>query len=375
MGKEEFTYWMALAHLEKVHKRRKNEIVVACFQRNKTIVDFFEATEQEWIGEYNLSNEEISCFAKVRTKLANYSFQAEDLSEQGYYLIPITSKDYPRQLKTNLKYDAPVLLYVKGNIMLLNQESTAIVGSRNANPASLAFTDEMAKLAVDNKRVVVSGYAKGVDKQALSSALKYGGSSIIVLPQGITTFSSGFKSLHREIVSGSLLVMSIFRPDAPWNVSLAMARNPIIYAMADSIYVAESGDKGGTYAGAVNGLKRGRTIYVRYPEDGEQNANMQLFEEGAVLVDSAGHICKDMKRKRDILAEKIRKALLDNQFSAKQLASRFLNTDDTKSQTIVRSIIETLDNVEVISAKSPVKYTIRASYQPEFQFDQSTNEK
>ena len=32
------------------------------------------------------------------------------------------------------------------------------------------------------------------------------------------------------------------------------------------IYVAESDSKGGTLEGAMDGLKRGRKIYVRYPE-------------------------------------------------------------------------------------------------------------
>lgn len=349
---------MALAHIENVWTKRKNEIVVACFHKSKTIADFFEASEQVWIDEYNLSKAEIPTFAEAKSRLANYSFQVEDLQEQGYCLIPITSKDYPKQLKLNLKYNAPVLLYVKGNVQLLNRQSTAIIGSRNAKQISLDFTDAIAKLSVDNGKVVVSGYAKGVDKQALDSAIKYGGTSIIVLPQGITTFSSGFKSLHKDIVSGQLLVMSIFHPNAPWNVALAMARNPIIYAMADDIYVAESDSKGGTYSGVVDGLRKGRTIYVRCPEPGESNANMLLFEMGATLVDANGQTCNDKKRERDALAEKIRRALTGNQLSAKQIAARVMNNDDKESQAKVRSIIETLDNVEKISTKSPVKYTI-----------------
>lgn len=361
MNGNEYTYWMALAHIENIWTKRKNEIVVACFQKGETIADFFEASEQAWVDEYKLSKEEVTTFADAKTKLANYSFQVEDLQEQGYRLIPITSKDYPKQLKANLKYNAPVLLYVKGNVQLLNKQSTAIVGSRSAKQISLDFTDAIAKLSVNNGKVIVSGYAKGVDKQALDSALKYDGTSIIVLPQGITTFSSGFKSLHRSIVSGRLLVMSVFHPNAPWNVALAMARNPIIYAIAEDIYVAESDSKGGTFSGVVDGLRKGRTIFVRQPEAGERNANMQLFEMGATLVDANGQICNEKKHERDALAEKIRRALTGCQLSAKQLAARILDNDDKESQAKVRSIIETLDGVEKLSTKSPIKYTIHST--------------
>ena len=61
----------------------------------------------------------------------------------------------------------------------------------------------------DNK-VVVSGFAKGVDRQALDSAVNANGKSIIVLPQGIMTFGSGFKQYLKYIIQGKVLVMSAF---------------------------------------------------------------------------------------------------------------------------------------------------------------------
>jgi len=91
----------------------------------------------------------------------------------------------------------------------------------------------------------VSGFAKGVDRQALDSAVSAGGKSIIVLPQGIMTFGSGFKQYFKHIAQGRVLVMSTFAPNAPWSVEFAMARNAVIYGMASKIYVAQSDDKGG----------------------------------------------------------------------------------------------------------------------------------
>ena len=142
----------------------------------------------------------------------------------------------------------------------MHEKSIAIVGSRNASDKSLEFTDNIAKLASKEYKVVVSGFAKGVDKQALDSAIKYKGQSIIVLPQGIMTFGSGFKKYYKQIVDGDVLVLSTFFPKAPWKAELAMARNPIIYGLADEIYVAESSDKGGTWSGVVDGLRKNRKI-------------------------------------------------------------------------------------------------------------------
>ena len=48
------------------------------------------------------------------------------------------------------------------------------------------------------------------------------------------------------------------------------ADNSIIYGMSSEIFIAQSDVKGGTWNGAVDGLKKNRPIYVRYPEKNER---------------------------------------------------------------------------------------------------------
>lgn len=88
---------------------------------------------------------------------------------------------------------------------LLQENSVAIVGSRNAEDVSLKFTNNIAQKVSKQYKVVVSGFAKGIDRQALDMALYYKGQSIIVLPQGITTFDSGFKQYYKHIVNGNFI--------------------------------------------------------------------------------------------------------------------------------------------------------------------------
>ncbi|NJO69956.1 MAG: DNA transporter, partial [Bacteroidetes bacterium] len=102
------------------------------------------------------------------------------------------------------------------------------------------------------------------------------------------TFNSGFKTYYKQIVDGDVLVLSTFHPKAPWKAELAMARNPIIYGLADEIYVAESSEKGGTWSGVIDGLRKGRVIYIRNPQLNEKNANNILISKGAVPVDFEG---------------------------------------------------------------------------------------
>jgi len=286
---QDLTYWLALANLPKWGPKKTISLIIQFYHEKKlTIDEFFQLPEDAWRNEFGLDSQAIEDLKNAQTELPNQAFLAESLLNEGYEVIPVTSPEYPVTLKENLKSQAPVIIYVKGNKQIMKEQSIAIVGSRSASDLSLTFTDNIAKLASQQYKVVVSGFAKGVDKQALDSALKYKGQSIIVLPQGIMTFGTGFKTYYRQIVDGDLLVFSTFHPKAPWKVELAMARNPIIYGLAREIYVAESNEKGGTWYGVVDGLKKGRKIYVRKPDENEKNANEKLIGMGAIPVDFTG---------------------------------------------------------------------------------------
>jgi hypothetical protein len=365
--KQDFAYWMALAHTERMRTIRKNDLIVQCFEREISISDFFHQQTSVWKEEFGVSDEESLWLEKSKSELPNYAFLVEDLLEQGYELIPITSPNYPRTLKNNLKKTyAPTLIYTKGNKQLLQENSIAIVGSRQAGGDSLSFTDVIAKQAVYNKKIIVSGYAKGVDKQALDSAIKYGGKSIVVLPQGITTFSSGFKSLYKEIISGRVLVLSVFHPKASWNAGLAMARNPIIYGMASEIFVAESDSKGGTWSGAIDGLRKKRTIYVRQPLPAEKNANHLLIEKGAIPISSEGEInvkeeqlacVNEPMTEYENLEVKIKKILYGRTLNSKEIIERL-----SLNWTVVKmtNYLKGMKDIEIIH-RSPKRFTIKGT--------------
>jgi predicted Rossmann fold nucleotide-binding protein DprA/Smf involved in DNA uptake len=104
------------------------------------------------------------------------------------------------------------------------------------------------------------------------------------------TFNTGIKKYYPQIVEGDVLILSTFFPKAPWSVGLAMARNPIIYGLAEDIYVAQSANKGGTWEGVHDGLRRGRKIFVRVSQPVENIANNEFFSKGAIPVDMNGNI-------------------------------------------------------------------------------------
>ena len=365
MIKQELTYWVTLALIPKMWTKRKNEIYVNCFQHvpQISIIDLFEnSANWDLVG---MNDIEKTQFEEAKVQLANNSFLIEELIAQGYDILPITHENYPRLLKDNLKFNAPTVIYTKGNKSLLQAPSIAIVGSRNADAKSLSFTDNIAKKATNENKVVVSGFAKGVDRQALDSSVGINGKSIIVLPQGIMTFGSGFKQYFKHIAQGRVLVMSTFAPKAPWSVEFAMARNPIIYGMASEIFVAQSDDKGGTWSGVIDGLRKKRPIYVRYPEKKEKNANLLLIQKGASAVDFYGNSLtlspEEQKTPDEIKKEKLDSELIAilnsvEKISVKEIIGRLsLDWKDDK----MKRYLDNMQQVEKIKIKNRIYYRLK----------------
>jgi len=368
---KEAAYWIALAHLPRWGYLKINNLIIKFYHEQKlSIEDFFQLSENEWKNKFELELKEIEDLKNAKSELANNAFLAESLINEGYELVPIISSAYSKTLKENLKAaHAPALLYVKGNIQIMHEKSIAIVGSRNASDQSLEFTDNIAKLASKEYKVVVSGFAKGVDKQALDSAIIYKGQSIIVLPQGIMTFGSGFQKYYKQLVDGDVLVLSAFFPKAPWRAELAMARNPIIYGLADEIYVAESAEKGGTWSGVVDGLRKNRKIYVRKPESNENTANNLLIQKGAIAVDFNGIPIRDYKPSEPALITSISKESLVNyenkifellrtgEYAVKDILKK-LQLDWTEKR--LRDFLKVQKEVETIN-KKPQRFTMKNS--------------
>ncbi len=121
MIRQELTYWVTLALIPKIWTKRKNEIYVNCFQHNPqiSIIELFENASNWDIA--GLDEMEKAQFEEARTQLANNSFLVEELMSQGYDILPITHKDYPKLLKENLKFNAPTVIYTKRNKSLLNE--------------------------------------------------------------------------------------------------------------------------------------------------------------------------------------------------------------------------------------------------------------
>ena len=210
-------------------------------------------------------------------------FALEKWNRSGIWVICRSDQDYPARYKTHLKDKAPPILFGVGEHSLLKGGGLAIVGSRNVDAEGEAFTRDTAACCARSGVTVISGDARGVDQIAMTSALNAGGSVIGVLADTLLRRSVS-REIRYALSDGHLLLISPYHPEAGFNVGMDVARNKLIYALADyGLVVSADYKKGGTWAGAEEELKRkpGRPVFVRIG-DSVPTGNRQLINLGAL---------------------------------------------------------------------------------------------
>ncbi len=286
-------------------------------------------------------------------------FAVEEWQRNGIWIISRSDADYPGRYKTHLKDKAPPLLFGVGKRSLLRGGGLAVIGSRNVDKQGESFTCQVAELCARNEIPVVSGGARGVDTFAMAASMDGGGVTIGVIAENLLKKSLQ-RSARHAIAEGRLLLISSYHPKARFTVGTAMARNKLIYAMADyGLVVNAEHKKGGTWAGATEELKRDkpRTVFVRM-ESNVPQGNMKLLELGAIVWPK--NIEKDnLKQQLDKLADNNQKKPIPNNmtlfdFAAKQEG----NSTATKQKNGGTSSTEN----ETIVAEQPKSHT-KESYQ------------
>jgi predicted Rossmann fold nucleotide-binding protein DprA/Smf involved in DNA uptake len=173
----------------------------------------------------------------------------------GLWVMTRSDPDYPVRLKKRLRTDSPAILFGCGNRALLNSGGLAVVGSRNTTEQDLAYSRDLGAQAAGNGYSIVSGGARGVDEAAMLGALESEGTVIGILADNLLRACSTAK-YRKYLMANNLVLISTFYPEVGFNAGNAMQRNKYIYCLSDAAMVVHSGEKGGTWSGAMENVKK-----------------------------------------------------------------------------------------------------------------------
>jgi DNA processing protein len=198
--------------------------------------------------------------------------------------------DFPQRLRAlEEKLPLPALLYVRGNIALLERPGAAIVGKRQPGEAALAVAAALAAGLAARGINVVSGYAPGSDSAAHGAALRAGGTTTAVLPEGLHHFQAR-PEMQDYLTVDNILVVSQFDPDARWAAYQAMARNKLVAALSGALVVIVAGAErdaagrhSGTFDAGISALRLALPVFVVDPSffPAAADGNRELIKRGA----------------------------------------------------------------------------------------------
>lgn len=206
----------------------------------------------------------------------------EKLSTQKY--ITFFSKEYPETLK-NIP-NPPLALFYEGHLDFLAYPSLAMVGARLATPYASQVLYQIVPKLVEEKQVIVSGLAKGVDRLSHELAIRAGGKTIGVIGCGLDyCYPKEVFDLFVEMKKNHL-VLSEYPLGTPIKKHHFPMRNRIIAGLTQGTCVIEAKERSGSLITAQLALENGKEVFAIPGEiiSGQSSGCHRLIQDGAKCV-------------------------------------------------------------------------------------------
>ena len=187
---------------------------------------------------------------------------------------------------------APAVIAVRGHAGVLDRPAIAIVGSRNASAAGLAFTERLARELAAAGYVIVSGFARGIDSRAHRAALATG--TVAVLPGGHDRLYPADQGPFME----KLLEDGVALSEMPFGWEARgrdfPRRNRLVSGLTLGTVVVEAARRSGSLITARFAADQGREVFAvpGSPLDPRAEGTNDLIRDGATFCTGAEDVIR-----------------------------------------------------------------------------------
>ena len=272
-------------------------------------------------------------------------------------MVTYWDDDYPLLLKKI--YDAPVLLYIKGEPLKEKEDCVAIVGTRRFTPYGKSATQTIAKDLASRNIAVVSSLARGIDTIAHKTAVQTGGRTLAVLGSGLDVIYPGENRRLAEDICPKGTLISEFPLGTQPDRGNFPRRNRIISGLSHATVVAEAGNRSGAILTALNAVDQNRDVFAvsgRINDPQSVGAN-RLIRNGATPVSSGAEIIREINPRLFHPLQPVKKSISIKLTDQEQLILEVLRQDpvhiDALDQSVdmdITSLLEILVKLELKNA-------------------------
>lgn len=200
---------------------------------------------------------------------------------RGIEIVTKFESVYPKSLFTNLKKEAPLMLFYSGNFDLIKEKAVSIAGPAHQSEVMQQNTLCVAHKIFDEGYHLMTSAHVGCEQTGMQEFLKLGGKVILFTADNLLKRSLEMKKM---IASGQVLLLSHRSPESTYDVIESVIRNSYIYALCETSFIIHSElNTGALYFSAIQNLKY-RWSKILAIVDDEFYGNAKLVEAGAIPV-------------------------------------------------------------------------------------------
>lgn len=247
-------YWIWLSMIDCITPREKLELI------EKYNIENLWDLDKSQIFSILKNNEKVELFFENRNKDI-LEKHLEYIEKNNIKIISIVDEKYPKILK-NI-YDAPIVLFAKGNLSALKSFGIAMIGARNASEYGARVAKNISYNLSKKGFNIISGLARGIDSYSHIGAINSGGITTAVMGTGLDTiYPKENTKLYKDIIEKNGLIVTEYALGKKIKPINFPERNRIISGLSIGVLVVEASIKSGSLITADFALEQGKNVYA-----------------------------------------------------------------------------------------------------------------
>jgi DNA processing protein len=285
---EDLAYWIAFHRIPGIGRVRFKLLE----EKFGSLTDAWHANSAQ-LAAAGLDRRTLEAIAAFRPKIEPEE-ETERLHKHGIKALTVHDPVFPARLREI--FDAPPVLYLRGQLRPEDESCVTVVGTRQITAYGRETTIRLVTDLVRNGVTIISGLARGVDAIAHQAALDAGGRTIAVQPCGLDlVYPQSHASLARKIAERGAVLSDYPLGTAP-KPEYFPRRNRILAGLSPGTLVVEAPEKSGALITTAFAAEEGREVFAvpgSILSPASKGVN-RLIQDGAKAVLNANDVLEEL---------------------------------------------------------------------------------
>jgi DNA processing protein len=348
-------------------KQNEKLLLIALFNRGLTYLRLQKILEQY----NNLNSCVLDRFSKTKSwdKLGVNDLNIDQLVEEAKVFIKKHDQNnikiltfFDDDYKNYQAFFGHLLIFYRGDINLVNNQSIGFVGSREYTEYSKNICNYFISSIKDKNIVIVSGLAEGIDGLSHEFALENNLKTIAVLGSALDENSIYPKpnfSLSEKIIAKGGLLLSLLPVETVSKPFHFPVRNELIVSLSQKVLVVQAANNSGSIITGKIALKQNKCFVPFAPLfNSNYTGIFELASGGASVISSIDELINNQNPSNNNFHNNKTTIQKSNRQNSTPVIKKDYSSLSQIEQLIIQSIIEGSNSLDQIVEKTSLESAI-----------------